>query len=334
MDYLVGIDGGATNTRCLLANEEGRVIGTLSRGPANYRTQGIEYVSQFLYDSIDSLLKSANVGWDKLESVIAGLAGIREEFDRKRMSDKLGEKFPAGKGPVVHIYNDLYIALFGGVREEFGVVTNAGTGAISFGIKSSGERFISDGWGYLLGDKGSGFWIGLEAIKAVLSMVDNRRDESSLAEGVREHFSLGRTVELLDVVYNEKGGVEVDRIASLSPLIFERAKAGDKVAEEIVVQAGEELARTTFAVVDSLNMTGREFPLLLSGGVFDATYLELMMGAFESYLNSKGCSGYSIVEPDYPPVVGSLLVGLRSLNGEVTQSIMTRLDSSWSKKSF
>lgn len=330
MGYIIGIDGGATKTRGLLARSDGRIIDRLTVGPTNYRTRGIEEASHLLSNLVSSLLDDTNLQLDDLEIIVGGMAGVHEDFDKKRIEEGLRKALPTEGGVKIEITNDLYIALVGGLQQEFGVVTNAGTGAISIGANKSGRRFLSDGWGYLLGDSGSGFWIGLEAMKATLKSADNRGRDTALEEMIVTHYSLEKTPELLNIAYSDNGSAEIDKIAGLSPLVFTAAQEGDEIALEIIVRAGEELAKTTCAVVDALELTEKEFPLVLSGGVFDANFKGPLVDKFVAILDER-CPGFQLTDPDFPPEVGSLLIGLRRIHGELVEGLLANVGESWEK---
>lgn len=333
MRYLVGIDGGATKTKAILANAEGKILGSALKGPANYRTQGIDRASHLLRDIIFTVLEEVGLTWSDLNVVVAGLAGVHEDFDEKRVKNSLLEVLPDNNNIRIDINNDLYIALVGGIQKEYGIATNAGTGAIAIGINHSGETYISDGWGYLLGDEGSGFWVGLQAIKAALEDIDNRGKPTSLKRTVKSHFNISKTPELLDVVYSREGRPKVGEIAGLAPAVFEEARAGDSLAMKIIKQAGRKLARTTRAVIEKLRMTNEEFPLLLTGGIFHANFREPLINSFEKTL-TQFCSTYSMEEPEYPPEIGSVLIGLRKIHGSVNSKVGQNLAKSWEEGSF
>lgn len=115
--------------------------GTL-KGPANYRIQGIDRASHLLRDIIFTVLEEVGLTWSDLNVVVAGLAGVHEDFDEKRVKNSLLEVLPDNDNISIGINNDLYIALVGGIQKEYGIATNAGTGAIAIGVNHSGETYI------------------------------------------------------------------------------------------------------------------------------------------------------------------------------------------------
>jgi len=328
MSLIIGVDGGGTNTRGVIADLKGNILAEASGAGSNYQTRGLSPAVREIKSVILGLIEEANARFDSVEEIVAGLAGVGRPTDRERLKRRLVGELPDEIGKKIYITTDLHVALYGAVGRGEGLIVNAGTGATAMGKDKSGEIERADGWGFLLGDEGSGFWIGLEAMKAALKSSDNRGQSTELEELIRRHFSRERTPELLNVAYGDNGRVEVDRIAGLSPLVFDAAENGDGVAENIIVRAGEELAHTTYAVVDELGLADQRFPLVLSGGVFDASYRRLLVDKFTSVLDQK-CPGYELTEPDFPPEVGSLFIGLRVIHGELASGLLSRVEESW-----
>lgn len=317
MDYIVGIDGGASKTIVLLVDREGSIRAIRESGPANYHTVGLEVAIDHIAEVMNSALTEAHITDFKNVLVIMGLAGIDRPKDEERMRQLLLHRFDSLNNTSLVLVNDAYIALVGAVKGEHGVVVNAGTGVIAMGINSARKSARAGGWGYLLGDEGGGYWIGKQALKAVLRGYDGRGRTTILCDLIKKHFSLDQMEDILEVVYNRK--LAPQEIASLTPLVFEGAEAEDKVAISILERAGQELGLSARAVIERLDMAGEEFKLATIGGVFKGNYTKPLMDSFAKVVR-KVAPHCQIIEPAYPPEVGAILVGLLHQYGKIPPS--------------
>jgi N-acetylglucosamine kinase-like BadF-type ATPase len=143
------------------------------------------------------------------------------------------------------------------------VVLIAGGGAIAYGITADGREALAGGFGYLLGDDGSAFDIGLQAIAAACRAEDRRGEPTLLRVAVLEHFSIPTMRTIPRIVY--RTGFSRERISLLAPLVSAAAQQGDFAANRIVAQAGKELATTTLGVIRQLYQPGDRIAVYLTG---------------------------------------------------------------------
>lgn len=324
MDYILGIDGGASKTIALLVDREGSILAIRASGSANYRTVGLEAAIHHIKEVINSALTQAHIADLKNVLVVMGLAGIDRPRDEERMRKLLLRQFDSLNDTSLVLVNDAYIALIGAVKGEHGVVVNAGTGVIAMGINRAERLARANGWGYLLGDEGGGHWIGKQAIKAALRDYDGRGKTTTLEDLIKEHFSLDQMEDILEVVYDR--GLSPQEIASLTPLVFGGAEAGDKVAIGILQRAGQELGLSAKAVIERLDMAGEEFKLATIGGIFKERYTKPLVDSFTKVVQ-KVAPQCKIVEPAYPSEVGAILVGLLHQYGRIPSSWFKHLNS-------
>jgi N-acetylglucosamine kinase len=165
----------------------------------------------------------------------------------------------------VTITHDAEIALVGGAGRRYGVVLIAGTGAIAYGVNAKGRTARADGWGRLLGDDGSGYWIGRAGLRAALRSYDGRGPSTALLRRLRLAIGAVDVDDIVERIYGE--GWDAARVASLAPLVMACAQEGDRVAEGILRQAGLRLARAVGAVVKGLEMGYEGFEIVLCGGL-------------------------------------------------------------------
>jgi N-acetylglucosamine kinase-like BadF-type ATPase len=257
---VLGIDAGGTKTVCQLADGSGTVLGE-SRGPgANLVSLGELRVEAALRAAIDPVLADRP---DRIDAVCLGMAGVDQDREADTVRGVLSRIGHFGQTLVV---SDSLIALEAGAPDSPGVVVAAGTGSIAYGRDAFGRAARAGGWGFVLADEGSGFWLGKEAIRAVLRAADRRGPATSLTGPVLRHFGVGRSQDVGREVYRD--GVRPAAIAELAPLVEAAAAAGDQVALDILDIATRELTRLGVSVVEQLNLP--KGPVVLAGGTFRA----------------------------------------------------------------
>jgi N-acetylglucosamine kinase-like BadF-type ATPase len=170
------------------------------------------------------------------------------------------------RGTETLVVNDALVALEAGAPGAPGVVLIAGTGSIAYGRDAHGRAARAGGWGHLLADEGSGFWLGKEAIRAVLRANDHRDVPTAMRDAILAHFHVTRPSALIHPVYD--GGIDPHEIAGVAPLVGRAAAEGDAVARALIATGADELAGAAISVARRLNLAGAPFALPLAGGIF------------------------------------------------------------------
>ena len=219
----LGIDGGGSKCRARLVNANGEYLGGGLAGPAN-PVNGLEVTTEAIISATRQALDEAGCKTGTVGSVVAGvaLAGVNVP--------RLWQVVSNWAHPFKRLFltTDLHAACLGAHRGGDGAVIIAGTG--SCGYASVGDRRLHLGaHGFLLGDKGGGAWVGLQAVKAVLLAADKLGPQTALSEAVLDVFHCSIT-ELLER-FSDAGSSE---FAFLAPLVFDLAERGDQVANGIV----------------------------------------------------------------------------------------------------
>ncbi len=258
---VIGIDAGATKTECILADEKGTILAR-ARGPGtNFHLFDEEEIQFVLGDLATRVLAGYR---SSVDVMCVGMAGAGRERDFRAMQ-RILERLRRARHHLVT--NDALIALVAGARERFGVVLIVGTGAAAFGINRRGETARAGGWGRLLGDEGSGYWMGLRALQGIMRASDGRAPATALTDSVLEHLKIPDTGALVHRVYRELAPAE---IAALAPLVQEAADRGDEAAQSIINEALREFTRSVESVIGRLDLAGEKFRLVLSGGLWKA----------------------------------------------------------------
>jgi N-acetylmuramic acid 6-phosphate etherase len=266
---LLGIDGGGTHTVALLAHVAAAggtathtVLGRGEAGPSNLQAVGPERALQALDEAVGRAFIAAGRGRCPVAVASFGLAGGDRPADQALIQEWARRVGLAGR---VLVTNDAAPLLAAGTPQGWGVALIAGTGSIAYGRNATGVTARAGGWGYLLGDEGSGYALALAGLQAVVRAADGRGKMTSLTERLLGHWGLRQPQELVPAVY--RSGRDRAALAALGPLVLAAAEEGDAVAAELVTQAAGELAGLVAAVVRQLGLPPQEVPLALAGGL-------------------------------------------------------------------
>ena len=261
--FVIGIDAGGTKTVCQLADENGVIVGE-SRGPgANLQAAGELAVEKTLHNLMDEAM--AGHPGARLGAICVGMAGVDRPGDAEVVR---GIMRRIGQSAQVLIVNDALVALEAGAPGSPGVVIIAGTGSICYGRNEQGQAARAGGWGYVLGDEGSGYWIGRHALRAVVREADRRGPHTSLTPKTLKHFGVDRPQDLIHEIYY--GGMRPGAIAALAAAVQEAFVEGDSVAAGILEVGVRELVASAGSVVSRLHLEREPFTFVLAGGIFRA----------------------------------------------------------------
>jgi N-acetylglucosamine kinase-like BadF-type ATPase len=266
---VLGVDGGGSKTRAVVADAEGAVLGVGLAGPSNPLRVGVGEAAVAVREATDRACAEAGVRRIELDAAEVGLAGVRRADIRDRMRAAL-----TGLGVKrIEVVTDADIALYGATEGKAGLVIIAGTGSVCCGVNARGRRACAGGWGPVAGDEGSGSWIARRALQAVAWAADGRGRKTSLTGAACEYFNVASPEDLSTAVYAPN--VTNTRIAGFGGRVVDVARRRDAVARGIVEGAGHELARAAVAVIRKLRMERERFRVAYVGGVFAAGNLIL-----------------------------------------------------------
>jgi N-acetylglucosamine kinase-like BadF-type ATPase len=223
MAFFVGIDAGASTTRAVLASGEKASLAT-GRGAR-------------LDEALAPVVRAVGTAPCVVH---CGLAGVSRPARRRAFERRVRELLP---GADLTVGSDVEAALWGAFPDGIGVVVVAGTGSIALARSADGSQSRAGGYGWLLGDEGSAFWLGREACRAALLATDGRGQPTVLSELLSAELDMRDAWQLPARVRSAR------RIASLAPLVSQAADTGDEVAIDLLSQAGEILAHLAAAAV-------------------------------------------------------------------------------------
>ena len=253
VDFVCGIDGGGTRTTAVCCTPDGREIARKVFGPFNLNSIGEEAFRGILKDIVSFLEETGNC-----RALCIGAAGV----NNLRMAEIVHEAF-SETGICDKLVGDEVIAHTGALNGKEGIILIAGTGSICFGKNSAGKSATAGGWGHLLGDEGSGYGLGRDAIRAVSRVLDGYGEPTAIRELIAGEFGLDTPEKIVSYVYsNDKSAV-----AKISHLVEKAYWDKDPVAIGIVRSNAEALVDIVMAVSSRLGLEKCDVALL--GGLME-----------------------------------------------------------------
>jgi N-acetylglucosamine kinase len=299
--FFIGIDGGGTRTRAVVARKDLLPLGRGASGPANAASHPLPRVVESVREAASDALLAANLRDALPENVVVGLAGVDSIRDRQPLLTALEAVF--GKGRVL-LTSDARIALSGAALDGVdapAVVLIAGTGAIAFGQDEDGVTARAGGFGPLLSDEGGGYAIARQGLVAVVREIDGRGPPTAIREFLFSTGGVTSLTDLLERIYRSEGGAA--DVAAYFPVVLAAARGGDAEALRILTQAGRDLALDVVTVVKKLGLESVSFPVATIGGVFEAG--ELVTGSLAEAI--RRVAPLARVGPAaHPPEIGAI----------------------------
>ena len=254
MDFIAGIDGGGTKTRVVCAAPDGRELDSALFGPFNLNSIGPERFSALLEEICAYLHRQG-----RCRALCIGSAGI-SNGEMNRLVEAAMSRAGIENWKLV---GDQVIALQGALSGQPGIALIAGTGSICFGRNGAGEYARSGGWGHLIGDEGSGYALGRDALGAVARAWDGWGEKTLLTRLLAEKFGLDDQKKIISYTY----GGDKSRIAALAPLVEQAAGEDDPAALEIIRENAVKMTGLVGAVAHRLGLTGGKVAML--GGLLE-----------------------------------------------------------------
>lgn len=301
----VGVDGGGTRTRAVVAGRDLVPRGRGASGPANAASNPVPRVVEAVREAVDDALSAAGVSHTSVACVSCGLAGVESTAAGTRLRAALEGVY--GEGRVV-VTTDARIALAGateGPPGTPGVVLIAGTGAIAFGANPRGDEARAGGWGPIIGDEGSGYDIARRGLAAVVRSLDGRGPHTFMADALLLSEGTRSVLELVQKL--NRAGEGPRDVGAYFPIVLSAARRGDSSARSILEEAGEELALAAVTVVKKLEMAHESFLVAATGGVFSAG--ELILSPIRRRLAAEAPHA-TLGPPAHAPDIGAIRLAL------------------------
>lgn len=255
----MGVDGGGSGLRVILTDAALTIRGEAHGPAANPSAVGRERAAALIREAMQKAL--GDVPPEQVASVGIGIAGAAASHSAAWLVEVVRGVLPQA---LVVPSADYEIALVGALGRREGVLILAGTGSLVYAVHAEGRSILLGGWGYLLGDEGSGYWLGLEGLRAILEAEDGLRPPSTLRDLLLTALRVKTPRDLIPCLYGE-AIPPIQRIAGLAPLVLSAAAQGDAVACAIVERGAQKLAEMAYAAMHRLEMASP--PIAFAGGV-------------------------------------------------------------------
>ncbi len=258
MPLYLAIDAGGTKTRCVLADDD-QILARAASGTVKFQRVSESEATARLTALLQEVAAAAGISLSDVTRTCVGLAGLSSHAIRDWATGTIS----ALAGGSLILCGDEEIALDAAFAGGSGILIIAGTGSNAIGRSADGSCCGAGGWGPVLGDEGSGYWIGLEAIRGALRAQDRApgcanpdASPSTLLGEIQAHWhlaSLGDLVALANLRAPSSTSAPPD-FAALAPVVARCAAQGDGLAAEILQRAGEELAEFVGLVAGKMNL--------------------------------------------------------------------------------
>lgn len=305
MSYIIGVDGGGSQTTAVVADLRGRLIARGRSAGANHQIIGMDLARTHIADAIETALHNASIGRHEIAFVVYGLAGADRERDFRILREGLAQ-LPFDEWDVVC---DSWEGLRGGTDDYVGVSLVCGSGTNAVGRNRAGHEVQVGGFGYAFGDTAGGSHLSQATFRAAVRAYQGREEATRLSQAVPAHLGFAD----MDAVYNHFLDYDTTIPLSLSLVVHEQAASGDAVSQRILAEMGRELGLAANAVMAQLETRpDEELPIVLVGSVLQKGRSPFVLGALEETVHRR-FSGAFLQQLDVPPVYGSVLLALDHL---------------------
>jgi len=304
--FVLGVDGGATKTLAAVLDLESRKLHLALGGPSNEDAVGTQAAVQAVLGAADEAIKRAGIEADEIGAAVLAIAGTD--------TDAIAQHVRLARTADWLVVNDVVGAWATATGGGPGVAAISGTGSNVFGVGPDGRPWRTGGWGHLLGDEGSGYWVGIESIKAALRDRDASGPQTALTQAAPAFFAMPSIEALAVHVYAKP--LTKSEIAAFAIETANLAERGDAVAREIYRRGASKLGGQIAAVIrrTGLATPGEDqpaaaFPIGLIGSAFRAGAVlvePLLQVVYEVAPRGR------VLVVDMPPVGGTLLLAARA----------------------
>jgi glucosamine kinase len=246
MAYCLGIDGGGTKTRCLLADETA-VLAKAMSGGSNIIRLGEAQASEALHTAVRQVCAAAKISPDQIRAICVGAAGAARPEIAAKIHNILAEIVPGIAETKIEVVGDTVIALEAAFATGPGVIAITGTGSIVYGRDAAGHTARAGGWGFAVSDEGSGHWIGRRAVSAILRARDQGL-ETALTAMVLQAWKLSTIDELVQ----HANSTPPPDFPRLFRIVLSAADEADSIARDLLADAGANLAHLAVIVIRRL----------------------------------------------------------------------------------
>ena len=310
---LIGIDGGGTHSTAVAAYPDGRIAAVTEGGGLNFHNSGVETVRGRLEAMVEDLCRQTGC---EAEEVCVGMSALDAPADEATTALFTGMM----RAEQLDLQSDAYIALMGFTLGKPGVIVICGTGSMLLMLDGEGCQQAAGGWGYLLGDAGSGYTLAREGLLTVIDAVEGIGPATPLTEDALAYFGADTPRGLIDRIYAPEATTAW--IAGFARYVLTHAHEGEETARVILQRNMERLARSAAQLITAAPEAAR---VGLYGGIFG--HSELARAFFTDALQ-RFSPGAEVCTLDYPPELGALIHLFRK-RGILTEEALDNMKSTY-----
>ena len=303
LKYFLGVDGGGSKTTAVVYSSDGKFVCSASGDSINYCSVGLENARQAMAEIISRLSVK------EFDCAVIGSAALGGSASAEETESFCGGIISSKK---IIMDSVLYIALEAADSDGECAAVISGTGSMAVMRNADGEIKTAGGWGYILGDEGSGYSIGLSGIKAAIRGFENTAPKTALTQKCLDYYEITNIYDLIDLYDNKSVSRKIT--AAFAKEVIVSAENGDSVAMQIVESEAYALAETVLSIIKD---SDKNIKVGLWGGVFqhNPSYKE----HFTALLSEEGFCNVNLI--GFTPELGAILACFRSEGIELTESI-------------
>lgn len=295
-EHYIGIDAGGSKSEAVIVDMDNRILAQGIFEGMNVRQMNPNVISRIVKTIVDDMTYRAGLLPYHAGLTILAAAGAGDEKIRDQAEYACKGRMPEQH---VRVITDAEAALAAAFGSESGIVVISGTGSIAWGQDKTGRVMRSGGYGYILGDEGSGFWIGREALRRCLDGF-HRGEDLPLAEKICGLWDIDDVYQSVSVVYNDEK--PAFKAGQLTPVVFEEAESGDQTCREILSAAASELMKLADNVAHAGDFN-QPVNLCFSGSVAQKLQKKDYFDEMVSAVN------YNLMNSQYSLAVGAVIAG-------------------------
>lgn len=253
--FYTGVDSGGTKCEVLICDDKKNVIFCKACKGVHYSVTGAKVYSDIVSKLLNDSVRKAGLKLIDCKGICLGIAGAREHKDRTVLKNLLKRKTGIKN---VLVTTDAMTALYGAFEGREGIILISGTGSVLYGlsVKGSGKGITRiGGWGRIIGDEGSGYWIGRKALNLVTKEFDKKNlseTESLLSAELRKKFGIGPK-NVNEIIFRKKFEIQ-----ELTPVVLKCAEQKCVTSRKIAEEAVDGLM---YHIKTYLRITNRKMPM-------------------------------------------------------------------------
>lgn len=321
--YLLGVDGGGTQTTAAVASSQGKVLGVGQAGSANYHNVGRKQAARAVSDAAGKALRRARLRTRDLDWACVGLAALNVASDFEQMAPEIVRLRLAASVLVVH---DSMTALAGANARVTGAVIVAGTGTVAAAVRDDSRLVRVGGWGSFIDDEGSAYYVGRSALKTVFRALDGRGPKTSLTRTVSSYLRVEDPESIHRLIYEKS--LSVEQVAGLSTVVAKAAQHGDQVAKRILSQTANAIGLQLKILYKKTGRRSTKFTVRTVGGLFEAG--PVIVRPLRRFLRENAPS-VRLLPALLPPVGGALIIAAQLADPEAFPVFIRNLKAQRSK---